>query len=73
VEKNDLELFNLVVIYENGERQGIETRLIFNEGSRSRLIDLVGGERRIKSIQFTYRTIGTWQEGKARVVVYGVR
>ena len=73
VEKNDMELFNLVVIYENGERQGIETRLIFNEGSRSRLIDLVGGERRIKSIQFTYRTIGTWQEGKARVVVYGVR
>ena len=73
VEKNDMELFNLVVIYENGERQGIETRLTFNEGSRSRLIDLVGGERRIKSIQFTYRTIGTWQEGKARVVVYGVR
>jgi hypothetical protein len=73
VEKNDLELFNLVVIYENGERQGIETRLTFNEGSRSRLIDLVGGERRIKSIEFTYRTIGTWQEGKARVVVYGVR
>jgi hypothetical protein len=72
VEKNDIELFNLLVVYENGERQGIETRLIFNEGSRSRLIDLNGGERRIKSIQFTYRTVGTWQEGKARVVVYGV-
>jgi hypothetical protein len=73
VEKNDIELFNLVVTFENGERQEIETRLIFNEGSRSRLIDLDGRERRIKSIQFTYRTVGTWQEGKARVVVYGVR
>jgi hypothetical protein len=48
-------------------------RLIFNEGSRSRLIDLNGRERRINSIQFTYRTLGSWQEGKARVVVYGVK
>lgn len=73
VEMNDIEIFNLVVAFENGERQGIETRLVFNEGSRSRQIDLNGGERRIKSIQFTYRTVGTWQEGRARVVVYGVR
>jgi hypothetical protein len=73
VEKNDIELFNLVVVFENGERQNIDTRLIFNEGSRSRLMDLNGRERRIKSIQFTYRTVGTWAEGKARVAVYGVK
>ena len=73
VEKNDIELFNLVVVFENGERQNIDARLIFNEGSRSRLIDLNGRERRIKSIQFTYKTVGTRQEGKARVTVYGVR
>jgi hypothetical protein len=73
VEKNDIELFDLVVVFENGDRQRIDTRLVFNEGSRSRLIDLNGGERRIKSIQFTYRTVGTWAEGKARVAVYGVK
>jgi hypothetical protein len=72
VEKNDIELFDLVVVFENGERQNIDTRLIFNEGSRSRMIDLNGGERRIKSIQFTYRTVGSRHEGKARVAVYGV-
>jgi hypothetical protein len=73
VEKNDIELFNLLIIYANGENQKIDMRLIFNEGSRSRLIDLNGRERRINSIQFTYRTLGSWQEGKARVVVYGVK
>lgn len=73
VENNDIELFNLVVDFGNGERQGFDTRLIFNEGSRSRQIDLSGGERRIRSIQFTYRTVGTWQDGKAHVAVYGVK
>lgn len=73
VEKNDIELFNLVIDFGNGEKQSVNTRLVFNEGSRSRLIDLNGRDRRIKSIQFTYKTVGTWQEGKARVVVYGVK
>jgi len=73
VEKNDIELFNLVIVYGNGEKQKLETRLIFNQGSRSRMINLNAGKRRIKTIQFTYKTVGTWQDGKARVVVYGVK
>ncbi len=73
VEKNDIELFNLVILYGNGETQRLETRLIFKEGSRSRLIDFANGKRRIKTIQFTYKTVGTWQDGRARVVVYGVK
>jgi hypothetical protein len=72
VEKNDIEIYNLVITFENGERQNIETRLVFNEGSRSRTIDLNGGDRRITSIEFTYKTVGARQEGKARVAVYGV-
>jgi hypothetical protein len=73
VEKNDIELFNLVIVYGNGEREKFATRLIFREGTRSRILDLHGGKRVIRSIQFTYRTVGNWAEGKARVAVYGVR
>ena len=73
VEKNDIEIFNLVIVYGNGERQMLETRLIFKEGSRSRLIDFDGGKRRIRTIQFTYKTVGNWEDGRAHVVVYGVR
>jgi hypothetical protein len=57
----------------NGERERLDTRLIFDAGSRSRLLDLQGGQRRIRSIQFTYRTLGDWQDGRARIMVYGVR
>ena len=73
VEKNDIELFNVVVVYGNGERERFDTRLVFQEGSRSRALDFHGGKRIIRSIQFTYRTVGTWADGRARVAVYGVR
>jgi hypothetical protein len=72
VENNDIELFNIVVDFGNGERQSINSRLVFNQGSRSRQIDLEGRDRRIKSIRFTYKTVGAWQDGKAHVSVYGV-
>jgi len=73
VERNNVELFNLVVTYGNGEREKIATRLVFDEGTRSRVIHLEGGKRRIRNIAFTYRTVGTWLQGRARVVVYGIR
>jgi hypothetical protein len=73
VENNDLEIFNLFIVYGNGDREQIDMRHIFKEGSRSRLIDLRGDQRRIRTIQFTYRTVGNWREGKARIVIHGVK
>ena len=73
VEKNSIEIFNVVVTFGNGEKQRLETRLVFNEGSRSRTIPFDGGKRHIKTISFTYKTVGQWENGRARVVVFGVR
>ena len=73
VERNNVELFNLVVTYGDGQREKIETRLVFDQGTRSRVIHLAGFRRRISSIAFQYRTVGNWLEGRARVVVYGIR
>ena len=73
VEKNDVELFNVVVVYANGERERFTTRLVFHEGSRSRDLHFAGGQRKIRSIEFTYKTVGKWQDGRAHVLVYGVR
>lgn len=73
VEDNDIELFDLVVTFASGEKESLPTRAVFREGSRSRSIVFHGGERRIRAIEFRYRTIGSWAEGRARVVVYGVR
>ena len=34
VEKNNIEIVNIVVVYGNGEREKFGTRLVFREGSR---------------------------------------
>jgi hypothetical protein len=73
VEKNDIELFNVVVVYGNGEREKFDTRLVFREGSRSRDLHFAGGQRKIRAIEFTYKTAGNWQEGRAHILVYGMR
>ena len=73
VERNNIEIFNLEVTYGDGQKQRFETRLVFDARSRSRLIHLDGEKRRIRSISFTFKTVGSWLEGRARVVVYGVK
>ena len=73
VEKNNIEIFDLEVTYGDGQKQRLETRMIFDEGTRSRLIHLDGEKRRIRSISFTFKTVGRRLEGRARVVVFGVK
>ena len=73
VERNDIEIFNIVIVYGNGERERVETRLVFDQGTRSRIIGFEGGERRIRAVEFSYKTVGTWLEGRARILVYGLR
>ncbi len=73
VERNNVEIFNLEVTYGDGQKQRFETRLVFDARSRSRLIHLEGERRRIQSISFTFKTVGSWFEGRARVVVFGVK
>jgi hypothetical protein len=73
VERNNIEIYNLEVTYGDGQRQRFETRFVFDAGTRSRLIHLDGERRRIRSISFTFRTVGFWLEGRARVVVFGVK
>ena len=73
VERNNIEIFNLEVTYGDGQKKRFETRLVFDARSRSRLIHLEGERRRIQSISFTFKTVGDWFEGRARVVVFGVK
>ena len=73
VEKNDIQIHNLVITYGNGERERFDTRLNFSADSRSRSLTFDGGKRRIRTIAFTYKTVGNWIDGRARVVVYGVK
>jgi hypothetical protein len=72
VEHADLEMYDSVVRFGNGESFSPTVRHHFQEGSWSRVIDLPGNLRPIKRIDFWYKT-SRLGEGRARVVVGGLR
>jgi hypothetical protein len=73
VRDNDIQIRDLVVTYGNGQKESFDTRLDFSADSRSRSLPLEGGKRRIRNLAFTYKTVGSWLDGRATVVVYGIR
>jgi hypothetical protein len=68
VDQSDLEMFDIVVQFGNGEKFSPDVRQVFKEGSRSRVIDLPGGDRFIQKITFRYGNLPGG--GRARVHVY---
>ncbi len=70
VEKSDLELNDFEVTFGNGERwHPADVKWLFKEGTRTRVIDLPGDERIIKSINLKYSN--TRGGGNAKVEVWG--
>jgi hypothetical protein len=54
VERSALEMHDVVVTFGDGETFSPSTRLVFEENSRSRIIDLPGATRVIRSVEFRY-------------------
>jgi hypothetical protein len=71
VEGADVDMFDIRVKFNNGESFSPDTRVRFEENSRSRVIDLPGKVRTIERIEFGYRTLKQEGGGKATVHVYG--
>ncbi len=69
VEGGNLDMYNIRVVFGDGESFSPETRVEFREGSWSRTIDLPGGARVIRRIEFWYRS--ELRRGRATVRVYG--
>src|SRR5262249_35776893 len=67
VEGGDVEIYDVNVIFGNGERFSPPTRYYFREGSRTGAIDLPGDARSIRGIELRY---GSRARG-ARVEVWG--
>jgi hypothetical protein len=57
VENSDLELLDLEVTFANGKPFHPQVRHVFKEGARSRVIDLPGDDRMIKSIELKYKNV----------------
>jgi hypothetical protein len=67
-----LNLLRLVVTYDNGEPDKIDVRYNIAQGGESRVIDLRGGSRSLRRIDFWYDTKGILK-GTADVTVVGMK
>ena len=67
-----LQMLDMKIYFDNGDVQDVQLRRVFKQGEESRIIDLVGGLRHLRRIDFWYETKGV-KKGKARVAVWGRR
>jgi len=70
VEGGNLDMYDIRVIFGDGRVFSPETRVNFRQGSWSRTIDLPGGARVIRRVEFAYRS--ELKRGRAVVRVYGL-
>jgi hypothetical protein len=65
-----LKVYDMKIYFDNGDVQDVSIRNQIRQGGESRLIDLDGGLRSLKKIEFTYETKG-FGRGRSRVAVWG--
>lgn len=71
VENSPLKLKKMVVLYDgDGAPENIDIKDELPKGGESRAIDLKGGKRKLKSVEFWFETKG-FLNGKAEVILYG--
>ena len=68
-----LTMKSMIVTYDDhGLPEKINTRFDIPPGGESRVIDLKGGSRKIRTVEFWYETKG-FLNGKANVTLFGVK
>jgi len=73
VTDSPLQIYRMVITYDNGATDKIEVRQNIPKGGESRAIDLRGvGKRSIRKIEFWYETKGILN-GQADVTVFGMK
>jgi len=66
-----LRIFDMKIYFDNGDVQDVALRSVIPQGGDSRIIDLVGGLRHLKKIEFHYKPAARGRKGQSRVAVYG--
>lgn len=69
VDGSALAMFEIKVVFGNGETFEPNTRVVFGKDTRSRVIDLPANTRVIKRVEFKYRDLPGG--GKAKVELWG--
>ena len=69
VEHSALEMFDIVVVFGDGSAFSPPSRMVFGPGTTTRVIDLPGGARVIRRVEFRYGNLPGG--GRAQVELWG--
>ncbi len=69
-EYSALELYDVNITFGDGTTWSPSTRLVFNRNTRSRVIDLPGGARNVRKVEFLYRNL-RGGGGRAQMELWG--
>ena len=68
-----LNIQHMIVTYDDGGLpEKIDLRFTIPEGGESRIIDLKGGKRKIRTVEFWYQTNGVLN-GRANLTLFGIK
>jgi hypothetical protein len=73
VQQRAVRFYRLEVKFENGEKQNIELRNVIRAGGETRLIDLVGKDRRIDKVDVWYEAQTVRRGVRSQVTLYGIK
>ena len=68
-----IEIADMTIAYEDGTTQDVPVKSTFTAGQESRIIDLPGSEKNIKTISFVYHTIPNQANDKAHLEIWGYK
>lgn len=68
-----IDLQTMEIYYDSGDKQAIEFNTTLSIGTKSKQIDLNGGERNIDKIIFAYHTVPNSKDEKAHVEIWGLK
>jgi hypothetical protein len=69
-QKQDIEMKDMDVYYEDGGKEDIEVKSVIKAGSQTRPLPLKGDSKRIKRVEFSYASKGK-NDNKAVVILEG--
>ena len=72
VKDGPVQIKDMDVHFENGDKFDVSLKQKMAQGTESRVIDLPGGSRNVKKIEFWYETRG-FRKGRSTVEVWGKR
>ncbi len=73
VEKRDIKINGLQIVYQNGDVLTPVIDDVITKGEYSRVIELGIEPKNIRSINFKYRTTGSVLKGRANILIFGKR